>query len=75
VPAETVATVVDSSAAGDAFAAGVLAVFITRPQWQHADVISHAIRCGHRLAAAVLGQHGAIIAPSLMPDVTDWWQD
>jgi 2-dehydro-3-deoxygluconokinase len=73
VAAETVTTVVDTSAAGDAFAAGVLAVLCTRTQWQQADIITLAIRTGHRLAAAVLCQHGAIIAPSRMPDLSDLW--
>jgi 2-dehydro-3-deoxygluconokinase len=68
-----VTAVVDTSAAGDAFAAGVLAVLCTRSQWQQADIITLAIRTGHRLAAAVLGQHGAIIAPSRMPDLSDLW--
>lgn len=70
VAAQTVATVIDSSAAGDAFAAAVLAVLITQPDWQP-QCIELAIRCGHRLAAAVLGQHGAIIAPAAMPDFSD----
>ncbi len=72
VEAQAVATVVDSSAAGDAFAAAVLAVLITAPDWQP-QLIEFAIRCGHRLAAAVLGQHGAIIARAAMPDFSDLW--
>lgn len=70
VPAETVPLVVDSSAAGDAFAAAVLAALFTAPDWQP-PLIERAVHCGHRLAAAVLGQHGAIIAPAAMPDFTD----
>jgi 2-dehydro-3-deoxygluconokinase len=70
VEAEPVRQVVDSSAAGDSFAAGVLAGLLNGSATPEPGLIDAAIRCGHRLAAAVLQQHGAIILPSQMPDFT-----
>jgi len=64
VAAQPVAQVVDSSGAGDAFAGGFLARFLTAP----ADLAA-AAQCGHRLAAAVVQQHGAIIDPAQMPQM------
>ncbi|GAC1035120.1 sugar kinase [Pseudomonas sp. No.21] len=61
VPALPVPRVVDSCAAGDAFAAGYLAGrTLRRPPAVSAED-------GHRLAAAVIGHPGAIIPRSAMP--------
>lgn len=61
VPAQEVARVVDSCAAGDAFAAGYLAGRIRqRPPRSAAED-------GHRLAAAVIQHPGAIIPAQAMP--------
>lgn len=61
VPAETVATVVDSTAAGDAFNAAYLAARLpgTAPE--------ASARAGHRLAAAVIQHHGAVMPAEAMP--------
>jgi sugar/nucleoside kinase (ribokinase family) len=53
VPAELVADVRDTTGAGDAFAAGTLAAWIT------GDDLIEACAAGHRLAAAVLATPGA----------------
>jgi 2-dehydro-3-deoxygluconokinase len=53
---------VDSSGAGDSFDAGYLAARIGG-----ADPEA-AARAGHRLAAAVVGHHGAVIPRAAMPD-------
>lgn len=69
VAAQAVAQVVDSSGAGDAFAAGFLAAFLSEPA--SAEPVSTRLQTaavwGHQLAAAVVQQHGAVIAPAQMP--------
>ena len=67
VSAQPVPQVVDSSGAGDAFAAGFLARFLTTSAALTAAALADAARSGHQLAAAVVQQHGAIIDPALMP--------
>ncbi len=67
IPAQQVPQVVDSSGAGDAFAAGFLARFLTAPAAMTDAALADAARAGHQLAAAVVQQHGAIISPALMP--------
>jgi 2-dehydro-3-deoxygluconokinase len=64
VPALQVAQVVDSSGAGDAFAAGFLARFCMNPT----DLMS-AAQAGHQLAATVVQHHGAVIPLARMPVV------
>ncbi len=64
VPAQLVSRVVDSCAAGDAFAAAYLA---SRSRGLTAQT---AAEHGHRLAAAVLGHPGAIIPREAMPDLS-----
>ena len=54
------ADVVDTTAAGDSFAAGYLAARLT------GQTIEHAARSGHDLAGRVIRHHGAIIAPHHM---------
>ena len=62
IPAEPVEGVVDTTAAGDSFAAAYLAarLFGAEP--------ADAARAGHRLAGAVVRHRGAIIPRSAMPD-------
>ncbi|ALZ75753.1 PfkB family carbohydrate kinase [Rheinheimera sp. F8] len=67
VSAQPVPQVVDSSGAGDAFAAGFLARFLSEPAALTDAALAHSARSGHQLAAAVVQQHGAIIDPALMP--------
>ncbi|WP_426111424.1 sugar kinase [Massilia sp. PWRC2] len=64
VAASPVAQVVDTTAAGDSFGAAYLAARL-----QGADGAT-AARAGHCLAAAVIGQRGAIIARAAMPAAT-----
>jgi 2-dehydro-3-deoxygluconokinase len=69
VAAECVETMVDSSGAGDAFAAGFLAHYLTLvPPLFMTDCIA-AARLGHQLAACVVQQHGAILAAQKMPQL------
>lgn len=65
VVAQPVAQLVDSSGAGDAFAAGFLARYFI-----DADNLAAAAQSGHQLAAAVVQQHGAIIPLALMPHIS-----
>jgi len=61
VIADPVATVVDTTAAGDSFAAGYLAARAAGRQ------PIDAARAGHRLAGVVIGHRGAIIPLASMP--------
>jgi 2-dehydro-3-deoxygluconokinase len=61
VPAEQVASVVDSTAAGDAFNAGYLAARVAG-----ADPVT-AARGGHAVAAKVIGHPGAVITDPALP--------
>jgi 2-dehydro-3-deoxygluconokinase len=67
IPAQQVPQVVDSSGAGDAFATGFLARFLTAPAVVPDAALADAARAGHQLAAAVVQQHGAIIDLAVMP--------
>lgn len=62
ITAEPVADVVDTTAAGDSFAAAYLAARLAGAE------PAAAARCGHRLAGAVVGRRGAIIPRAAMPD-------
>lgn len=66
VPAESVADVVDTTAAGDSFAAAYL--------WARTGGASppDAARAGHRLAGTVVRYPGAIIPRSAMPVFERW---
>ena len=55
-------TPIDTTAAGDSFNAGFI-----HARFSGAD-LAEAVTCGHRLAAAVITQRGAIIPPSAMPN-------
>lgn len=61
VPAERVETVVDTTAAGDAFSAAYLACRL------RGGSTELAARWGHRLAGAVIRHPGALIASGAMP--------
>jgi 2-dehydro-3-deoxygluconokinase len=63
VAADPVDAVVDTTAAGDSFAAGYLAVRMS------GATPSAAARHGHRIAGAVVRHRGAIIPRIAMPDV------
>lgn len=62
-PTEAVSRVVDTTAAGDSFAAGYLS-----RRLGGASTLDAAL-FGNRLAARVIGHHGALIAPALMADL------
>lgn len=62
-PTEVVSRVVDTTAAGDSFAAGYLSRRLCGSGALEAALF------GNRLAARVIGHHGALIAPSLMADL------
>lgn len=61
VAAPPVATVVDTTAAGDSFGAAYVAARLAGKS------AADAALAGHRLAGCVIGQRGAIIARALMP--------
>jgi 2-dehydro-3-deoxygluconokinase len=65
VAAETVADVVDTTAAGDAFDAAYLAARLAGLE------PAAAVRRGHRLAAAVIRHRGAVIPMAAMPALED----
>jgi 2-dehydro-3-deoxygluconokinase len=62
VAAEPVTSVVDTTAAGDSFAAGYLAARLAGAE------PAEAARRAHRLAGAVVQHRGAIIPRAAMPD-------
>ena len=62
ITTEAVAGVVDTTAAGDSFAAAYLAARLAGAE------PAAAARCGHRLAGAVVCHRGAIIPRTAMPD-------
>ena len=64
VPAEPVAQVVDTTAAGDSFSAAYLAERLLGGSPRQA---AHQ---GHRIAATVIQHRGALIDPALMPERT-----
>lgn len=64
VAGQRVATVVDTTAAGDSFGAGYLAARL-----RGRDVVA-AAKAGHLLAATVIQHPGAIIPPTTMPPLT-----
>ena len=68
VPCPSVARVVDTTAAGDAFNAGYLAARI-RGLGPEA-----AARAGSRLAGAVIGHRGAVIPAEAMPPPHELWR-
>lgn len=70
VEAQQVRQLVDSSGAGDAFAAGFLARFLSAPDDLVAADLVVAAQAGHQLAVAVVQQHGAIIPRELMPQIS-----
>jgi 2-dehydro-3-deoxygluconokinase len=61
VAPQPVARVVDTTAAGDSFGAAYVAARLS------GRAPEAAARAGHRLAGAVIGERGAIIARELMP--------
>ena len=65
IAAEPVEGVVDTTAAGDSFAAAYLAARLL------GEEPTDAARAGHRLAGAVVRHRGAIIPRSAMPDFKD----
>jgi 2-dehydro-3-deoxygluconokinase len=65
VDAEPVAQVIDTTAAGDSFAAAYLAARL------RGDTPENAARAGHRLAGAVVGHRGAIIPRAAMPQMKE----
>ncbi len=63
VPAEAVAQVVDTTAAGDSFAAAYLARRLAGGD------VAEAVACGNRLAARVIQHRGAVIPREAMADL------
>jgi len=63
VPTEPVPQVVDTTAAGDAFAGGYLSRRLSGASAEAAALF------GNRLASRVIQHHGALIAPALMADL------
>lgn len=66
VPAQPVARLVDTSGAGDSFAAAFLWAWLQQGALQRpltAAELIEAVQAGHQLAAAVVQQAGAIVAP------------
>jgi 2-dehydro-3-deoxygluconokinase len=63
VPTERVAKVVDTTAAGDSFAAGYLAVRL------QGGSMADAARHGNRLAGRVIQHRGALIPQDVMTDL------
>jgi 2-dehydro-3-deoxygluconokinase len=61
IEAEPVSQVVDTTAAGDSFAAAYLAARLA------GELPAEAARAGHRLAGVVVGHRGAIIPRDAMP--------
>jgi 2-dehydro-3-deoxygluconokinase len=65
VPAQPVAKVLDTSGAGDAFAAAFIWAWLVQGGTERpltAAELSAAAQAGHQLAAAVVQQAGAIVA-------------
>ncbi|BBN81194.1 2-dehydro-3-deoxygluconokinase [Pseudoalteromonas sp. A25] len=61
-------SIVDTCAAGDAFAAGFLAQWLVRDLLAH-DAIERAAQFAHKVAAEVIQHHGALITPHLLPSL------
>ncbi|MCG3721868.1 aminoimidazole riboside kinase [Vibrio cincinnatiensis] len=62
VPSKAVTKVVDTTGAGDAFVAGLLAQLSRHSEWKNQETIIAAVKCGNQCGALAVTQKGAMTA-------------
>jgi fructokinase len=62
VPSKAVTKVVDTTGAGDAFVAGLLAQISRHSGWKNQETIIAAVKCGNQCGALAVTQKGAMTA-------------